>query len=692
MDSILNMLNKYFRDEKSPILEETQNEDTILEIDSNEDSITLPGEVKCSHEALVEQTYSPFSSNEIHYKLEDAECVEDGNNIESLVKQNETKFTRLSEEQKDELIKQVLDDSSIKAEESPFRIYDDDRQEFERGKPYMELTYIVQQYQNGEISERMMNILEIIILHKNITSRQIWQIYLLQYGKYIKRNHLKTTLDHMVTWGLITRFRIFSTTGKSNYHVYAPEYNGIRLYSAIKDNNINWKKTDSLQKVYNIKKRLAANQFLIAFLKKYELSYSVHKNLMWTGGNGVEKNGSVSPALELIFKGVDENIQESTVFLVEVVRKYKGWEDDFKEKLQRYSIYLKSVSDTQVLKKYYIIICCESVDQSVDAVRIAYDVTHVHHVDILKDSMMYFISDLDLLDGNIKGNVLHNLYCFEYKSTKDGWVKRCADFRFTKKEIFNLDIEIDRIDKQKEKEELLSCSQFKEGKQELAIKIYLAIKRSGLSFPISVTKLAIPLKNQGIQYQEMGYGRLKDMLGDLKEYYELYHKSPTELLISLTEKMQKIINGDVPVIPKLESQQSQRNIYDADNVVKQYFANGLADRKKWNYQFRNEIFVRNRDMCAVVLSRFTGIYDFSAEGWLNIIAYSFQLAKANNNFMQKNSYLCFETGIYSINNEKIYLLAEKNIRMEPKWVLLGLVTASSTQRLGNILREEFSIK
>lgn len=687
MDSILNMLNKYFRDE----IEETKNEDTTQGI-CNDDCIALPSEVTCFPETSIEQTYSQFSSNVGCSTLEDTERVEVKNYIDGLVEQKETELTCLSEEQKVELIKQVLDDSSIKAVESPFRIYNDDRQEFEKNIPYMELTRVVQQYQNHEISDRMINILEIIILHKNITSKQIWQIYLLQYGKYIKRNHLNTTLDHMVNLGLITQFKMFSTIGKSDYYVYTPGYNGVRLHKAIKDNNISWQKTGPIQKVYDIKKCLAANQFLIAFLKSYELSYCIHKKLMWTQGNGVEKSGAVCPSLELMFKSMDENVQENIVFLVEVIRKYKGWESDFKEKLQRYAMYLKSVADTQVLKKYYIIICCESDNQIGEACYATYEVTHVNHIDVLKDSMIYFVSDLNLLDGNIKSEVLHNLCCFEY--TNGEWERRSADFRFQKKEVSSLYIENDRIappiaSPKKVKGNTSYCSQ---GKQELAFKIYSAIQQSGLCFPISVTKAAIPLKDQGIHYQEMGYGRLKDMLGDLKEYYGLYHKSPTELFISLTEKMQEIINGEVPVISEPESQQSQKDIYDADNVVKQYFANGLTDRKKWNHQFRNEIFVRNRDMCAAVLSRITNIYDFSAEGWLNIIAYSFQLAKENNNFMQKNGYLCFETGIYTIKNEKIYLLAEKNIRVEPKWVLLGLTTANSTQRLGDILREEFSIK
>lgn len=686
MNNIINMLNQYFRDEMAPILDESQNNDNTQEINNSQNCIIPPIEDGSLTETFIEQADSLLSPNEVHSVFEYAEPGEDGDNTNTYIDQNTSEFAYLSKEQKDELIKQVIDDSFIKAEKSPFRIFDDDRQEFERIKSYIDLTRIVQQYQNGEITTRMMDILEIIILHKNITSKQIWQIYLLEYGKYIKREHLKTTLDHMVNGGLITRFKISSAMSSSIYHVYTPAYNGVRLYTAIKDNNINWKKADSIQKVYNIKKCLAANQFLIAFLKRYELSYNIHKDLMWARGNGVKKNGSVSPSLELIFKGIDQNIQGNIVFLVEVIRKYNGWEEDFKEKLQRYAMYLRSVSDTQILKKYYIIVCCESDEQILDALRAAYDVTHVQHIGMLKDSMIYFISDLNLLDSNIDGDVLDNLYCFEYKSPTDGWGSRCADFKLTKKNVFNEGIEIDRIDPPKKQ----GKQQLDEEKQELAVKIYRAIQKTGHDFPISVTKAAIPLREQGIKYQEMGYSRLREMLGDLNEYYDLYHESPTELLISLTAKMRQIINEYIQVDPVRKIGQDQKKYY-ADDTVKQYFVDGLSERKKWNNRFRNEIFVRNRDMCAAVLSRITSIYDFSAEGWMNIIAYSFHIAKTNNNVMENNKYLCYATGICTVKKEEIYLLAEKNIRIEPKWVFLGLATINSTKRIGDILREEFGI-
>ena len=171
----------------------------------------------------------------------------------------------ISLEEKDEILKNVFSDKMIKAIESPFRTFFDDKQEFEGNIPFVELRRVIQQYQNREITERMLKLLDIIIQHRNITSRQIWQMYLLKYGKYIKRNHLTKTLNHMVEKGLITQFKIVSSVGKSNYFVYSPEYNGIRLYSALESESINWKKTDMIQKPYNIKRCLAANQSLIAF-------------------------------------------------------------------------------------------------------------------------------------------------------------------------------------------------------------------------------------------------------------------------------------------------------------------------------------------------------------------------------------------------------------------------------------------
>lgn len=443
----------------------------------------------------------------------------------------------LSLEKKEAILTNVFSDRMIKAIESPFKTFSDDKQEFEGIVSFVDLRRVIQQYQNGEITERMLKLLDIIIQHRNITSRQIWQMYLLKYGKYIKRNHLTKTLDHMVEKGLITQFKIVSSLGKSNYFVYSPEYNGIRLYSALESESINWKKTDTIQKPYNIKRCLAANQFLIAFLKNYEMSYHIQRRLAWSKGNGLEANGAVKPALELTFKQADENTLEKIVLLVEVVRKYQGWEEQFKEKLERYGKYLKSVEDTQVLKQYYIIVCAESEEQLAAVIQLFYQAVHIKHVPALKDSMLYLITDMDLLDGNIEEDLLHNLQGMEYDYGKKKWVDHCPDFEIPQRNLYELEFEADIIrNKKRIKKRIKQINPVNDEKGNLALRICRVIHEAGLEFPVSVTRIAVLLKASGIDYKQEGYKRLKNMFDDLSLYFEQQYLSPTELMITQTEE------------------------------------------------------------------------------------------------------------------------------------------------------------
>lgn len=50
----------------------------------------------------------------------------------------------------------------------------------------------------------------------------------------------------------------------------------------------------------------------------------------------------------------------------------------------------------------------------------------------------------------------------------------------------------------------------------------------------------------------------------------------------------------------------------------------------------------------------------------------------------------FDTGLLTFSNEKIYLLAKKNYREKPEWILEGLSTANS-KVLGEILKKEFEL-
>lgn len=615
------------------------------------------------------------------------------------------------EEDGNAILCSVFDDSFIKAENSPFMTYPDDKQDFLRKSSSIDLGKVIQQYRNGEIDERMLRILDIVIPHKYITIRQIWQMYLLKFGLYLKRDNLKRLLNRMEEKGLVVGFVVISSVGETRYHTYCADYNGMRLHTALTTENMDWKRTDILQKPYIIKSSLAKNQFLIAYLKYYDIEYKLQPKLMGSVEKGHEV--AVRPALQLTFKSKEQS--DCVVFLVDVIRTYSGWEDVYSEKLKRYGQYMKSVEDTQVLKKYYVIICAESLHQIKKAAQVFYKLRHVQKVQELQNIQLFYTYDLELLDGHFEDNLLSNLRSIEYNYEKKRWEEHRLNFSFEMKDWHKIEFELETAhmeDKSGLSEGLCSEGMLN-SKKELAIQIYKMVRRQGLKFPQSITKLAVPLKLMGIDYKKMGYKRLKQLFADVSEFYEIHYNSPTEMMVDCTEMLKSIMDNDIFEKEKKEkeyenqaeeiseivrvSKKEESNIINKyvinKNVIAEYFINGVTGNRERKTSFTNSIFCfKNWEMSATLLAKMTHIYDLNPDGWLNILAFSYHLAQNENRILYGilSEYICFDTGLLSFEGEPIYFLAKKNYREKPEWVLVGVSTVNS-KVLGEVIRKEFKL-
>ena len=84
--------------------------------------------------------------------------------------------------------------------------------------------------------------------------------------------------------------------------------------------------------------------------------------------------------------------------MVEVLRMYQGWKEEYQEKLIRYENYLKSLEDTQKLNKYYLIVCAESEDHVIEAVNVRYALENEQLYSDIRKMNIYYTYDLKLLD------------------------------------------------------------------------------------------------------------------------------------------------------------------------------------------------------------------------------------------------------------------------------------------------------
>lgn len=575
-------------------------------------------------------------------------------------------------ENHDEILEQVFDDSYIKAQKSPFQIYPDDRRKDLPENIIPDFKRVVQEYRSGVIDIRMMNILEIIINHRYITTRQIWQLYLLLFKKYIKYQHLNKLLKRMSEQGLIAIYETESAIGNAKYHFYCVDYNGARLYSS-QHKQSSWQKTDVILPIEIMKKSLAKNQFLIACLKHYDFQYELQPRLKWCENNQAK---TIVPTIQMTFN--KENKDGNIVLMVEVLRNSQRWKEEYQEKLVRYGQYLKSKEDTQELNRYYLIVCAESNEQILSAINVRYDLENKLLDSYTCKINIFYTHDLNLLDHHIEKSIFNDLKGFEYSYENNAWMQTefpeifqehdWHDILFTMEKIPTTEKNTEQIEEKPDNK-----------KWEYALKIYQLVKEQGMQFPVEAVKLAPLLKTNNLNYMEFGYKNLKETFTDLSEFYKISYPTPTEMLIDCIQKPAEIISKEADF---------------EYNAIIDYFTFGFVDRKKWTMEFENNIFWYNkRDITATFLNKMTKNYDLSIQGWLDIIAFSYYRAKSQNRIWKSTSTdisrICFDTHLLTFEGEKIFLLAKKNYRANPEWVLEGLSTVHS-KSLGQILKTEFN--
>lgn len=604
-------------------------------------------------------------------------------------------------ENHDEILEEVLGDSRISSEESPFQIYPDDKRVDMSKENIPDFREIVKEYRAGEIDTRVMNILNIIMCHGYITTRQIHQLYLLILKKYIKRDHLLNLLTRMVEKGLIAEYKCESAIGSPNGYSFYVDYNGARLYKTQYGKNILWNRENVIAQIQKMKRNFAANQLLIACLKHYDFQYEVKPKFEWKDHNVLK---AVRPMLQMIFTS-KENMGK-TVFLVEVIRKFCGWENEYREKLVRYGQYFNSIKETQKLNKYYLIVCAESDEHIFEAIRIRYNWEVECINSDTKEINIYYTHDLKLLDHHIEKSPLNDMRAFSYNYETMKWNERYFSENFEEHDWHNMSFTLEEIPTQKH---TVEHQKGENEKEKLALQIYQIVRGEGDTFPIDGVKLAPLLKKNNLDYADFGYKSLKSLIISLSEYYEIFYDSNIRMFVDCVKKTmnddideererepndegglneiedlkhRKIIENKDMLVSRDEIEESVSAHKTSGDAIINYFRYGFTNRKKWVNEFTKDIFWNNRsDVIVTALNRLIKNYDISMQGWLDIIAYCYCQEKGQCKIIKDENSdtkrICFDMHLCTFKGEKIYFIAKENWYKNPQWVTEGVATISS---------------
>jgi hypothetical protein len=255
----------------------------------------------------------------------------------------------------------MVEDSAIKAPKSPFAMRENEIKVFDGKDGYASIDRVVNKIDMGVINELHFQILEIVNDFGFITSRQIYQILRMKGEDLKSQDKLNKKLEDLIKTKVITRYYFESSEGKGIYRVYCLDKNGKYLLQS-RGIKTEWQITDNTKPVYMIKKRLAGNQAIIAYMQKVSAfrGYVVNVNLFAKRQN-TKFNASGGQVIL-----VKNDIKVDIIF--EVVRRNPGWEEKFMEKMKLYESFYKNyqAKDCGFDKKPQLIIIGDDDDHLVD--------------------------------------------------------------------------------------------------------------------------------------------------------------------------------------------------------------------------------------------------------------------------------------------------------------------------------------
>lgn len=247
----------------------------------------------------------------------------------------------------------MVSDEEIKTEVSPFAMREGEIKTFDGKDGYVSMNQIINKINIGHITDIHFKIMELVNEFEFMTSRQIYQI-LEHRGEDIKsQDKLNNKLEQLVKTKILTRYFFTAEEGKGVYRIYCLEKMGKYLLQS-RGIECKWQPTDNTKPVGMIKKRLAGNQIIIAYLRKVKAfdSYTVKPQINAKVAGKVFK---AQGAVKITKSG------KSISLLFEVVRREEDWEKKLEERMKLYKDFYENFVqfDSGYEIKPQLVIVCE---------------------------------------------------------------------------------------------------------------------------------------------------------------------------------------------------------------------------------------------------------------------------------------------------------------------------------------------
>lgn len=305
----------------------------------------------------------------------------------------------------------MVNDKEVKTAVSPFAARQDEVKVYDGKEGFASINQIVFKMDMGYINESHVLALEVVNEFEFVTSRQVTQILELR-GKINdveedkRQAKVAKWLEDLTKSKVIARYFFQSQTGKSSYRVYCMDKIGKYILNQ-RSIPTTWQPTDNTKTAFAVKRKLAGNQVIIAYMQKVAAFSKATPNILLYSKKYNVKFKPTGGMVELKDKDANE-----IDFVFEVVRRNDGWQDMFAEKVQLYSDFYENFAknDAGFSEKPQIVFVGEDLQHLAEMFRIIKKVGM-----ILEDEDMYFTTELRHLEENLENSI--SVFEFE-KDTK----------------------------------------------------------------------------------------------------------------------------------------------------------------------------------------------------------------------------------------------------------------------------------
>ena len=286
----------------------------------------------------------------------------------------------------------MVEDNQIKAVVSPFALREGEIKTFDGKDGYVSMNQIIHKINIGHINELHFQILELVNEFEFMTSRQLFQMLQWKNIEIASQDKLNNKLEQLIKSKILTRYYFTGEDGKGIYRIYCLEKMGKYLLNS-RGIECKWQPSDNTKPVAMIKKRLAGNQTIIAYLRKVKAfdSYTVKPSITakMAGKTFKATGGSV----KLTKNG------KSIEFVFEVIRREQDWQKKLVEKMRLYNDFYDNylVMDSGFSSMPQLIIICEDEKHMAEC----FKEIVVNQVET-KKIKLYFSTDLRQNEGTLE--------------------------------------------------------------------------------------------------------------------------------------------------------------------------------------------------------------------------------------------------------------------------------------------------